>query len=93
MDAKLQHYVPQLLLNYFANDRGLLLTHDLLEGRRFPQPVKTAAAETHFYRVENPGEEPHNEMERFFGRYERPAADAIARLRRGGVPTKLQRSR
>lgn len=77
MDAKLQHYVPQLLLSRFADERGLLESHDLREGRTFRQPCKTAAAETHFYRVENPGEDTSNEIEQLLSVIETHGSDAL----------------
>ena len=80
MNAKRQHYVPRLLLSRFADERGQVLTYDIKERRSFPQAYGNAAAETHFYRVENPDEEPSNEVEAMLAQVEGFAAEAIRRL-------------
>ena len=79
MDPKLQHYVPQLLLSRFADDRGQVRTYDKQTKKYFLQNLKNAAAENHFYRLEFGDKPPSNEFERLMstceeqrGRRDRP---------------------
>src|SRR3954451_22309100 len=79
MDAVNQHYVPQFLLKRFAKN-GQMSAYDLETKNTRLVPVRRSAARDHFYRIEIPGEDPNNDIERYLGMVEGLAAGAISRL-------------
>jgi len=80
VDAKRQHYVSRFLLSRFADEREQVRTVDKQTGKSFPQNMKNAAVETHFYRIEFGDKLPSNQFEQLLSTCEDSAAVVINRI-------------
>src|ERR1043165_1038029 len=74
---KLHHYVPQLYLRNFANNRKQVTAVDRKEGKTYPSNISNVAAETHFYASQEESGEWSVKFEESLSKFEGMIAPAI----------------
>lgn len=82
---KLHHYVPQLYLRNFADERKQVAVIDRKEGRSYNANVSNVAAETHFYASQDESGEWGVEFEEWLSDLEGKIAPAITSVVRDDI--------
>lgn len=89
---KRQHYVPQLHLKHFADERNHVWTYDTSTGDvRSSLPSQTAV-ETNFYSLVDDNGQHDDALEIFLSKVESDAAITYEKLLRGEIPTGTDRA-
>ncbi|MFL6241742.1 MAG: DUF4238 domain-containing protein [Acidimicrobiia bacterium] len=83
--SKKHHWVPQLYLSRFANERQQLLTVDLATGKRFRQSIRDAAAANNYNEIVEEDGSKSDWAEGYFAQLEGNTARSITEILDKGV--------
>ena len=77
---KKQHYIPQFLLEHFANDEGKVWTYDKKTDKFFDQSPREIGHENYFYQIPNRSKDKNNCIEFFLSAIDNDGCNVIRKV-------------